>query len=165
VQRKDRPTLPLNQRLRQFATSGDLGKVGLLRYAYAKRTSAGRTHVITSWTDGAFHVFNLAPVDGSEPPGSDPPHVTRPKGAKRLLSAEIEGTPHSVRVYDCPSQAAHVLSGFDKQLPRQGWKAIPFVAEETPGGRAYSRQGVDMLVFATPDGDHSLVSIVETRSE
>jgi len=165
VQRHDQLKGSVVKRLRQFASTGDLGKLGLLRYAYARRTSGGRTHVITSWTDGAFHVFNLAPMDGSEPPGSDPAHVGRPSGAKRLLSAEIEGTPHSIRVYDCPSQADDVLSGFDQHLPRQGWKAIPFVAEETPGGRAYSRQGVDMLVFATPDGDHSLVSIVETHSE
>ncbi len=165
VQRHDVLKTPVAQRLSRFAATGDLGELGLLRYAYARRTSSGRTHVVTSWTDGAFHVFNLAPVDGSEPPGSDAPHVGRPSGAKRLLSAEIEGTPHSIRVYDCPSQADHVLSGFDKRLPGQGWKIMPFVAEETPGARAYSRQGVDMLVFATPDGDHSLVSIVETRSE
>ncbi len=165
VQRHDQQKSPVAERLRKFAVSGDLGDLGLLRYAYAKRTSGGRTHVITSWTDGAFHVFALAPLDGSEAPGTDAPHVGRPTGAKRLLSAEIAGTPHSVRVYDCPSQAAHVLSGFDQRLPHQGWTAIPFVAKETPNGRAYSRQGVDMLVFATPDGDHSLVSIVETRSE
>jgi hypothetical protein len=157
--------VPVVKRLAAFAKTGDLSSVGYLRYAYARRTPAGHTHVITSWTDDSFHLFNLSPMDGSEPPGSDVPNAGRPQGAKRLLSAGIEGTPHSVRVYDCPSQARDALTGFDKQVSGKGWKPIPFVAQETPGSRAYSRKGVDLIVFASPEGDHSVVSIVETRSE
>ena len=158
-------SLPVTERLAAFAKSGDLGDLGGLRYAYARRTRAGRTHVITSWTDGSFRVFNLAPVDGSEPPGSDLPHVGRPTGSKRLLSARIDGTPHSVQIYDAPSKANGVLSSFDRDLPAKGWTVTPLVARQAPGSRAYSRKGVDMLIFATQDGDRSLVSIVETRSE
>lgn len=165
VRGKDQANTPIAKRLKEFAKTGDLSSVGFLRYAYARRTPAGHTHVITSWTDGSFHIFNMAPMDGSEPPGTDPPHAGRPHGAKRLLSASIEGTPHSVRVYDCPSQPEAALSGFDAQVSKKGWKAIPFVASESPGARAYSRKGADMLVFAAPEGDRSVVSIVESRSE
>lgn len=157
--------LSLKERLANFEQDGDLADVGMLRYVYAKQTPAGRTHVVSAWTDGSFHIFRLAPIDGSEPPGTDLPDVGRPADSKRLLSAEIEGAPHSVHIYDAPGQAADVLKKFDDRLSAQGWKAIPFVAEETPRGRAYSKKGVDMLVFAHPDGDHALVSMVETRSE
>lgn len=153
------------ERLQQFADSGDLGDVGQLRYAYARHTDSGKTHVVTSWTEGSFQVRNLAPPDGREAPGSDPANATRPLDSTRLLTAEIEGAPYAVRVYDASARWERVLQAYDREMGRLGWQTAPYVAEEVPNGRAYSREGVDLLVFADENGDHSVVSVVEMRSE
>lgn len=165
AQTPNRAAVPLTERLSQFVKSGDISKVGLLRYVYAEHIAPGRTHVITAWTNGSFHLFSLAPLDGSEPPGSDPQNAIRPPDSARLLTARIEGAPHSVRIYDSKAKPAEVFSAYDDQMPKLGWKPIQMVAKEAPNSRAYTRQGVDMLVFAYPHGSHSYVSIVETHSE
>lgn len=163
VQPPEQQGVPLADRLNQFATQGDLALVGYLRYAYAKRTKAGRTHVVTSWTDRSFQVFSLVPMDG-EPPGTDPKNAVRPKESLRLLSAEIEGAPHAVRIYDSKASQADILKQFDESMPDKGWERLPFVHEEAPEARAYSREGVDLLVFAYENGSGSLISMVETSS-
>ena len=152
-------------RLTEFVETGDLSKVGWLRYAYAKKTENGRTHVVTSWTDGAFRVFNLMPEDGKDAPGSDPRGTTRPERAARILSAEIEGAPHSVRIYDSKAAVNEVLAGYDREMPKLGWERLPFVHEEVKHGRAFSREGVDTLVFVYENRGGSLISMVQTRSD
>jgi hypothetical protein len=164
AQAPSQAAVPVTKRLAEFVKTGDIAKVGLLRYVYAVRTPAG-THVITAWTDGSFHLFSLAPLDGSEPPGSDPANAMRPPDSVRVLTAQITGVPHSVRIYDSKAKPAKVLSSYDDQMPKLGWRPIRFVAKEAASTRAYTRQGVDMLVFAYPHDGHSYVSMVEMRSE
>ena len=136
-------------RLQAFGDTGDLSKVGNLRYVYAKRRAgASSTHVVTVWTEGPFKIGNIAPDDGREPPGSDPENAPRPVDAVRLLSAEIEGAPYAVRMYDSPKRDQDVLAQYDRELPKLGWEAVPYVSEQVKYGRAFQRQGVEMLVFA-----------------
>lgn len=152
-------TLP--QRLEQFLDSGDLSKVGDLRYVYVKENGEGRTHVITVWTDGPFNLFNVAPMDGEEAPGSDSPNAPRPDEAVRLLSATVEGAPYAVRIYDSAKAQNEVLAMYDEQMPARGWEPIPHVSDDAPYGRGYTREGVDMLIFAFEEKDRSYVSVVE----
>lgn len=151
----------LPTRIEQFLGSGDLSKVGDLRYVYVKENGEGRTHVITVWTDGPFNLFNVAPMDGQEAPGSDSPNAPRPQDAVRLLSATIEGAPYAVRIYDSAKPHLEVLAMYDEQMPARGWKPIPHVSDDAPYGRGYTREGVDMLVFAFEEKDRSYVSVVE----
>jgi hypothetical protein len=151
----------LPTRVEQFVDTGDLSKLGDLRYVYVKENGEGRTHVITVWTDGPFNLFNVAPLDGQEAPGSDSPNAPRPQDAVRLLSATVEGSPYAVRIYDSQQPQKEVLAMYDEQMPARGWKPIPHVSDDLPNGRGYSREGVDMLVMAFEEKDRSYVSVVE----
>jgi len=149
------------KRFQAFVQEGDLSQLGDLRYVYIKEKEEGRTHVITVWTDGPFNLYNVAPMDGKEAPGSDSPNAPRPQDAVRLLSATVEGAPYAVRIYDSERPQHEVLAMYEKEMPTRGWKPIPHVADELPHGRGFSRQGVDLLVLAFEEEDRSYVSVVE----
>lgn len=151
----------LPSRIEAFLDSGDLSKLGDVRYVYVKENGEGRTHVITVWTDGPFNLYNVAPMDGQEAPGSDSPNAPRPGDAVRLLSATVEGAPYAVRIYDSGKPQHEVLAMYDEQMPARGWNPIPHVSDDLPHGRGYTREGVDMLVFAFEEKDRSYVSLVE----
>lgn len=155
----------LGSRLESFAATGDLSKVGDLRYVYARRRPKGtKTHVVTVWTDGSFHPGRVLPAEGAEPAGTDPANAPRPLDSVRLLAAEVEGAPYAVRIYDSRASEKDVLAAYDASMPGRGWSPIPHVAREVAYARAYSRDGVDMLVFAFADGDRCQVSLVESVS-
>lgn len=148
-------------RLKQTVDTGDLSKVGDLRYVYVNENGEGRTHVVTVWTDGPFNLFNVAPMNGEEAPGSDSPNAPRPQDAIRLLSATVEGAPYAVRIYDSSAPQREVLALYDESMPARGWKPIPHVSDDLPHGRGFTRDGVDMLVLAFEEKDRSYVSVVE----
>ncbi len=150
--------------LQKFAESQDLGDVGLVRYAYARRTRDGRTLVVTTWTDGSFLVSALMAADGDSP-GTDPVDAPRPLKSRRFLTAQVEGEPDSVRVYESRASAAEVLDAYDAALPKQGWRRLDEVAEEAPMSRQYSRGGVDTLVVAAQNGDRAAVTVIQIQSE
>lgn len=150
--------------LKKFSDSRDLGDVGLVRYAYARRTKAGRTQVITTWTDGSFLVSALMAADGDSP-GTDPSDAPRPLNSRRFLTAQVEGEPDSVRVYESRATAVAVLAQYDQTLPQQGWKAIEEVAREAPQTRHYTRDGVDTVVVAAQNGERAAVTVIQIRSE
>jgi hypothetical protein len=152
----------LATRLQETVTTGDLSKVGNLRYVYVRKSDGG-SHVVTVWTDGEFKYTNIVPMDGKEPPGTDPQNAPRPDDAVRLLTAEIEGAPYSVRIYDAGKRQQEVLAAYDKRMPELGWKASESVKRELPNGRAYERDGVDMLVFANEEGDRTYLTMVEMK--
>jgi hypothetical protein len=148
--------------LDEFAATGDLAAIGKLRYVYAQRTPAGKTHVVAVWTDGSFRIRNIIPMDGAEPPGSDPAETPRPDGAVRLLSAEVEGAPYGVHIYEVPRKSEEVLQSYEQEMPRHGWTAIPVVKAKQSDARAFQRPGSDMLVVADPKGERTYVTLVQT---
>ncbi|HNS99460.1 MAG TPA: hypothetical protein PLJ27_13995 [Polyangiaceae bacterium] len=150
----------LPSRIEKFLSTGDLTHIGDLRYVYTKQMD-GRTHVITVWTEGSFNLFNVAPMDGQEAPGSDSPNAPRPEEAVRLLSATVEGAPYAVRIYDSAKPQQEVLAMYDSQMPSRGWSPIPHATDDVAHGRAYTREGVDLLIFAFEQKDRSYVSVVE----
>jgi hypothetical protein len=155
----------LFQRFEQLVQSQDLADVGLLRYAYARRTENGRTHVITAWTEGSFKLDALAPkTDGSDTPGSDPKGAIRPPQSVRLLTAQATGAPHAVRIYESRSSQRAVLDSYDRELPRLGWQPISAAGYDVPEARYFTKGGVDLLVVADEQGERTAVSMIETRS-
>ena len=100
-------------RLGAMMQSGNLAEAGLLRYVFAERTDSGCTHVIAAWTDGAFNVYSLLPDAGKDAPGSDPANAPRPPSAQRILTADIEGVPYGVRLYDSSASPPQVLATYD----------------------------------------------------
>jgi hypothetical protein len=149
----------------KFVDSQDLKDVGLLRYAYAKKTESGRTHVITAWTDGSFKLSALAPeADGTDTPGTDPSGAIRPPDSVRLLTAAVEGAPHAVRIYESKATPKDVLTSYEREMPKLGWEPIKAAEYDVPEARYYSKGGVDLLVVADENGERTAVSMIETRS-
>lgn len=96
--------------LQRFAASLELSEVGELRYAYARAKPAGGTHVVTVWTEGPFHLGAMMASEQRDLPGEDPAGVPRPAEARRLLAAELAGTPFGAWVYDVAAPVATVLA-------------------------------------------------------
>lgn len=152
-------------RLSAMMQTGNLGEAGLLRYVFAERTDSGRTHVVTAWTEGAFNLFSLLPDAGKDAPGSDPPNAPRPPNAQRILTADVEGVPYSVRLYDSSARPADVLAVYDAEMATRGWQTAFGVPGEGPEQRAYVRPGADLLVITSRDGDRTVVSLIEMRGK
>jgi hypothetical protein len=152
-------------RITDFADSGDLAKLGDLRYVVARQTPGG-SHVVVAWTDGSFPISKMFPDEG-DAPGADVPNVVRPDGTRRLFSAYAEGAPYGIRVYEADRPASLLLGQYDREMPTNGWQTITPVAQTLPSARAYSRDGVDILVSVgshNKDPNKSVISVIEMRS-
>jgi hypothetical protein len=156
---------PLLQRLQRLARTGDLGYVGELRYLYARRQPTGRTHVLIAWTTGRFRLGALVPSASGDSLGTDLSDAPRPRESVRLLSAEIAGQPHALRVYDSPRAPQSTIAEHDRVLRRLGWQPVGLSAAQAPPARAYSKADADLLVFAFGAATGSHVSLLRTRSQ
>jgi hypothetical protein len=151
--------------LEQFTETGDLGKLGKLRYAYAKQSEDGAsTHVMTLWTDSEFSFERIVPADGSEPAGTDPEDAPRPPGGRRLLSARVEGTPFGVYVYRSTEVPAKVVDFYDKEMTDRDW--LPVTAPiDGSEGRAYAKEGLEIVLDVGKDEQGTVLSIAEARAD
>ena len=123
-----------------FSETGELGAIGQLRYAYAKKTKKGNTHVLTGWTTDKFNLKDMMPADdGKDVPGTDFAEIPRPKDAQRILATRVEGTPFGVNVYKTSGPPSEVAKFYDETLIKQGWVAID--AELDKKGNEPSERG------------------------
>jgi hypothetical protein len=145
---------------REFSRTGDLAAFGHLRYVAAEQRADGTTHVVSVWSDGPFPAASIFPPAG-DAPGDDPEVSVRPPASRRILAANVEGAPFGVRIYDSQAAPAEVLEHADRELAADGWRPMATVAERLSGGRAYTRRGVDLMVFTEQKADGgALVSVV-----
>ena len=151
--------------LSQMMKSGDLGAMGRLRYVFAEKTSSGRTHVVAAWTEGPFNLFSFVPGAGQDAPGSDAPQAPRPPRAQRILSADVEGVPYGVRIYDSAGTPAEVVGVYDREMAALGWEPAFGVPGDGPEQRAFTRPGADLLVITSPQGARTVVSVIEMRGK
>jgi len=156
---RDRDT-GLVERLRRFAATQDLAALGSLRYLYARRTPAGRTHVVVAWTEGSFRVDRLVAPGEKEPPGRDPDDAGRPPRSTRLLHAEIADAAPELWVYRLADAPALALDRYQAQLLSRGWRAV---AVPRPLTRGYDRSGSELLVMAIAQGPGSELGVVRSR--
>jgi hypothetical protein len=154
----------LARRLVDVVETGDLSRLGRLRYLRAERLPDNRTHAVAVWTDGPFNLYSLFPEAG-DAPGSDPPDAPRPPRSTRVLTASVEGAPYAVRVYDSAASASEVLLHYEAELPKRGFEG-PVEREMGGGarGRFYHREGVDLYVVVQDEGGRAVVSLIEARS-
>lgn len=155
--------LDLVDRLGTVAESGDLSALGHLRYFHVRSTHKGRTHVVAAWTDGPFRLSAMFPESG-DAPGADPRFAPRPPESVRLLSAEIDGVPYAVRLYDAAGPPETVFASYDRNIRARGFAPLARNPEHPTSG-VYHRGESDLIV--TVDGDdrgRSLVSLIETSN-
>jgi hypothetical protein len=141
-----------------FARTSDLGALGKMRYAYATRTASG-THVLAAWTGEHFAFGALAPAGAGDAPGTDSPLVPRPRGARRLLSAEVARSSYAVRVYQSTQTAEQTIAGYDDAMNASGFQRL--ADEQRPGERGYLRGGLVVIVTVERHGDGAVASVAE----
>jgi hypothetical protein len=160
----DRGLAGLASDLREVARTGDLAKVGTLRYVSVDRApGATKTHVLRQWTDGSFALGKVFPAEG-DAPGSDLPEVPRPDGARRVLDASVEGSRFGVRVYDAPEAGDVILARYDRDLAAKGWTKVALAEKDAATTRVFDQGGADVFITATPSGERSTVSIASMPS-
>ena len=141
------------KRVKEFLATGDVSRIGDMRYVAARKMENGKTQVIAVWTEGAFNIEAMFPDQG-DAPGTDAPDVPRPPEAVRRLSAVVPERPYAVRSYDSKLPPADVLAFYDQKLNAAGWETRPSALGETgpelrPGEtRAFTREGRALLVSA-----------------
>lgn len=147
---------------KEFTKTGDLGAIGQMRYAYAKRGADGKTFVMTAWTDDSFNVRALTPKAGEDAPGSDSDTIPRPEHAQRLLTTGIEKMPFVVRAYKSTDASVAVLALYDREMQARGWSCV--APEGLEGvARTCEKASMHASIAATSEKDATLVSISEAR--
>lgn len=138
----------LREAFEAFAETGELGYLGKLRFAYARRNpGTGRTLVLTAWTEDTFNLVDMMPAEGKDAPGADFAEVPRVPNATRALSVRAEGLPYGLNVYQTKDEGT--LAFYDVEMTRLGYKGVdPELDEVEVGGRgrAYVRDGVVVTV-------------------
>jgi hypothetical protein len=129
----------------------DFGALGKLRYVYVTPSEDGhRRRVLTVWTEDSFSIEKIMPSDGSEPMGEDPAGVPRMPGTKRMLSAEVVGTPFSMHVYRASGTPQEAADWYDGQMYNRGWLVM---SPDVKGGitKGFYKDGVVLNFSATTD--------------
>ena len=83
-----------------------------------------------------------------------------PADSVRLLTADVEGIPYALRLYDAPGRPAEVLESYHASLVKNGWVPVP---GDVQNARSFQRGPVDAMVMVQPNRDRTMVSLVEMR--
>jgi hypothetical protein len=156
---ESKPTL--KEGLATLSETGELNAVGLVRYAYAKKTAKGGSHVLAVWTHEKFNVKEFLPEGDKDVPGFDFPQLPRPEESTRMFSIHMEGAPYGVNVYQSKVSPEKTVAAFDQKLTAEGWYALDIEsypkrnteALKNATGRLYERDGAVLtLVSKVSDG-------------
>ncbi len=157
----------------RFAATGNLRAAGVLRYVFARRTSADsgpRTLVLTISAESDLNLRQMIPEGDSDAAGRDLPGVPRPLKSQRLLSAWEVDQPSGLVLYRVSATAPAQLESFYRaELSQLGWQVIernPGEAIEINGVRMLSaeRQGRVITILSRPDEEgEALLTILASE--
>lgn len=148
--------------LREAMETGDLTKVGHIRYITARKQGDGTTMVVAVWTDSPINVKTMFPEEG-DTPGSDPANIARPNGSRRLLTATVQGAPAAVRVYEVPMNEDDAMKFYLDVMPKAGFP-VAVDSDDPKAGRIFTNGPVSFLVGAkNTEPGKSVVSMTESR--
>ena len=155
--------------VREFAASGDVSRLGQLRYVTARKLDTGKTQVLAVWSEGPLLLAALFPKTG-DAPGNDMANVARPRGSRRLFHTTTPGRDYALRLYETPRSAASVLAEYDRELPERGWQALPLMLDAgrlRPNvfARTFTRAGHAVAIAvdaAVPE--HTSISLIDLGS-
>jgi hypothetical protein len=134
------------ERLTRVLETGDLARFGNLRYAFVRRLPNGKSHVLTTFTEGSFNLNRVLGLDG-EAGGSDPPDVPRPPGSRRVLSVSADGAPYGVQSFHTGASPDAITKYYDDVMPKLGWtKALD--DPNVYNAAVYHRGGILMTMTA-----------------
>jgi hypothetical protein len=156
---ESKPTL--KEGLATLSETGELNAVGKVRYAYAKKTASGRSHVLAVWTHEKFNVKEFMPEGEKDVPGYDFPQVPRPEDGTRIFSIHMESAPYGVNVYQAKGVSPEkTVAAFDQKLTAEGWYALDI--------ESYPKRNTEALKNATGrlyEKDGAVLTLVSKVSE
>jgi hypothetical protein len=109
----------LIDRLRAFVISGDVARVGDLRFVWARR-DAELTHYVALWTEGSLPLRTAFP-ERADAPGVEVPHIPRPEPSQRVLSAWQQAQAPLLVSYRAQGSAHELAGRYREQLVTQGF--------------------------------------------
>ena len=143
-----------------FMQTGELGALGKVRYAYAKKTDDGRTLVLTAWTESKFNLNDMIPEEGKDAPGTDFPQIPRVPNSFRALSAHAEGRPYGINIYKTTDAPAQTLAFYDKEMVSAGWRGVaPEMDPKEGTGHSYVKEGVVLTVGISQQKEGNFVAL------
>ncbi|HEX5658060.1 MAG TPA: hypothetical protein VFX59_12735 [Polyangiales bacterium] len=148
------------RRLNLLVDSGDFAALGQLRYMFVRDLGNGESHVLSVSSLGALPLDRMFP-EQSDAPGKDLSFDVRPAGARRLMSAGVEGSKLEGAIYESTLPPEQALAGYDAPMQKLGFSrgSLDGVASSLiAGARVFLRHDETVLVFAEPRDDHSTVS-------
>lgn len=108
----------------EFQRTGDLSRLGNMRYLFAQAADGGRTQYVALWTEGEFHVDRVLPSAG-DAPGEDLSAIPRAPDAVRSLYAHEVGRDDRFVIYQDSSLSEWELEHFYRtELARGGWDVV-----------------------------------------
>jgi hypothetical protein len=151
----------LIEHIHAFLKDGELSHVGNFRYAYAQKTSGGKTHVLSTFTEGPFNVYRI--VGGEkEPPRDELDGAPLPPNAETPMTFRVAGMPYAVQAFASADPAEKVAAYYLDALPRLGWEKV-----SGPGDLFSNvmmrRQGVLLLVTALQVEEGQKTHVVVTE--
>jgi hypothetical protein len=150
----------LAARLQAFSESGDLGDVGELRTLWARRRGK-KTHALLVWTEGSARLGDLFPTVGDSP-GADPEGFPRLDGARRVLSARLDGEPYAFTLFAAPRPAVSAAHATSRALRAAGWSLDRLDGREKGSFALLARRRSAVIVVRVSPGHDggSVVSVV-----
>jgi hypothetical protein len=141
----------LLDRVSKLADTGDLAALGQLRYVFAhRREGSSSTHVLTLISHESLLIEQIFPASG-DVSGPDLVPGVRPEQARRLISAELEGTSQRAVIYEAHVSAAAALEAYDAALPARGYQRgdLSLVVDSMPAlARVYFTPDETLLILA-----------------
>lgn len=149
------------RRVTQFIDDGELSHLGKMRYAYVQKTDTGRTHVLTTFTEGSFNIYRVIGTDDVHP-REELAGVPLPADATTPMTFRVEGMPYAVQSFATPEAPDQVAAYYLRELPRLGWERVAGPGDLF-GNLVMRRDGITLLVTALQieEGGASHVAVTE----
>jgi len=139
---------------------GDLRGEGTAqtRYTLAHENDDHRVSLFTISTEDRADVYAVFP-DVGDAPGGDFGGIPRPRGARRLFAATIEGESYAVRIYEARGRMADMIRDYDADMALAGWARSEAVTRAMPDARFYARGAERFVASFEEDRDTARVSL------
>jgi hypothetical protein len=148
----------LLDRVSKLVDTGDLAALGQLRYVFAhRREGSNSTHVLTLISQESLPIEEIFPADG-DVSGADLVPDVRPEHARRLVSAELEGTSQRAVFYEAHVAADSALQSYDEALPARGYQRgdlSPVIDHMPAPTRVYIKPDETLLIVAQDHGEQT----------
>jgi hypothetical protein len=154
-------------RIRAFMETGDASRIGHLRFVFAKKNDEiGGSDVVTVWNEGAFNIDQILAADG-DAPGRDTEGAPRPPETRRVVSADMQGTPYAYRGYESNQSVEALLDFYDKNMEGWGWEAVTPPTDEEGvlrHQRAFLKDNAVLFIDGEREGETTKLQVVEMGS-